>query len=145
VRGPVGFTNSFTPAERMLAQRGVYWQESPPPGAPRLTLTVRDKGGIDCDGALYIFAAWRDLEASVWVTREGAGTIHLIDRAKPRQERVTRSAQILSARFPAGAEITVTAAGPDAHEALGVCREMLEAHPMDRREMYRKRRERRTA
>jgi phosphotransferase system HPr-like phosphotransfer protein len=145
VRGSLGF-GAPTLAARMLAQRGIFWQPSPPPGAPRLTLTVRDKGGITCDGALFIFAALLELEASVWVTREGVGTIHLIDRTKPKGSKsITRSAKILSAHFPKGAELTVTASGPDANEALEVSRQMLEAHPMDRREIYRNRRERSTA
>jgi phosphotransferase system HPr-like phosphotransfer protein len=141
VRGPLGFATGFatTPVTWMLAQHGIFWQAQPPQGAPSLQITVRDVGGLTCDAALYIFAALRDLEASVWVTRRGVGTIHLIDRG-----RTTRSAETLSARFPKGAELTITASGPDSAKALEVVREMLEAHPMDRRDMYRYLRKERT-
>ena len=144
MRGPgfAGFTSSFTPADKQLAVCGIYWQTPIPRGAPSVRLTVRDKGGIDCDGALWIFAALREAspEASVWVTHDAAGTIHLIDRG-----RITKGADLVRLKLHEGQEITVTATGPDAREALEVCREMLEAHPMDRRGIYRNRRERSTA
>jgi phosphotransferase system HPr-like phosphotransfer protein len=135
----VGFRSSSTPADRQLARGGILWQQKPPRGASSVRLTVRDTGGIDCDGALYIFAAWRDLEASVWVTHETAGTLHLID-----QGSITKGADLVSLKLREDEVLTITATGPDAHEALEVCREMLEAHPLDRREMYRNLRKERT-
>jgi phosphotransferase system HPr-like phosphotransfer protein len=88
----------------------------------RLRVRVRDPEGIDCEGAKYIFLAWRALDCDLWVTHHKAGSVHLVEAGS-----ATQATKTLKARFKQGEEVTLSATGEDADLALYVSRRMLEA------------------
>jgi phosphotransferase system HPr-like phosphotransfer protein len=111
----------MTPVERHLLFHGGIG-EPLPRDARSITLTVRDPEGIGCEGAKYIFLAWRALDCDLWVTHHKAGSVHLVEAGS-----ATQATKTLKARFKQGEEVTLSATGEDADLALYVSRRMLEA------------------
>lgn len=105
----------------------------PPRNDHRVTLVVRDADGLDCEAARYPLLALSKMDVNLWVTHAEAGSFHLV-----RGGRTTRAAQILSARFRAGEELTLTATGEDARRALRLLKHMLEAPAGEQRGIYRR-------
>jgi phosphotransferase system HPr-like phosphotransfer protein len=122
----------MSPVERHLLYHGGVGAPVPR-DAQSITLTVRDPEGIDCEGAKYLFLAWRALDCDLWVTHPKAGSVHLVEAGS-----ATQATKTLKARFKQGEELVFTATGEDAELALYVCRRMLEAAPEDRGGIFRR-------
>ncbi len=122
-----------SPVQRHLRAIGMQASGPPPvPPARRISIVVRDADGLGCDGGECALAAVRGLAASVWVTHE-SGSYQVT-----QDGRDTRLAGTLAARYHRGEELVITAEGQDAGRALGMVRALLEAHPEERRRVYRR-------
>ncbi len=141
-RGVLGLWGPSTgllgsPVQRHLRTVGVQASEPPPaPPARSIRIVVKDSAGLGCEGAEYALTALRGMAASVWVTHAESGSFQVTEDG-----RDTRLAGTLAARYRRGEELVITAEGPDAGRALQMVRALLEAHPGERRNVYRRMRQ----